>query len=270
MKSRLLLLAFLLTSISFWSCQPDTSTPKGPCINPSFDDYIKLDLEYRSPDDSILFSTFNKDPLEIKFQESFFKGLLNEGLLKMCVGDSVSFPVDSETLLGKNNPITKKASKINLIIKLHGVKTAEAYKAERMTQQNKQIITDDSLITSYISNNNLTMKKTNSGVYYTIEKSGEKEHPILKNKVVINYNIKLLSDDIVVEYSEEGGKTISLNRLTKGMREVIMLLGKGGKAQALIPSPLAYQNRKRGRIEPNSVLRYEVELLDIKDANSKE
>ncbi len=271
MKSRLLLAIFLLTSIAFWSCQPDTATTKGPCVHPSFDDYIKLDLEYRSPNDSVLFSTFNKEPLEIKFQESFFKGLLNEGLLKMCVGDSVSFPVDSETLLGKDNPITKKAAKISLIIKLHGVKSADDYKAERMTHQNKQTITDDSLIVNHIASKNIEMERTNSGIYYNIEKSGEKDtSPTLKNKIVIDYNIKLLSDDMVVEYAEEGGKTISLNRLPKGMREVIKMLGKGGKAQALIPSPLAYQNRKRGRIPPNSVLKYEVELLDVKDANSKD
>ncbi len=269
MKPHFLFFCSLLATLFFAACQPDTSTstPKEPCVNPSFGDYIKLDLEYRSPDDSVLFSTFNKQSLEIKFQESFFKGLLNEGLQKMCPNDSSVFPVDSKALLGENNPITKKANKINLILKLYSVKSDEAYKAERMTQKNEQTVKDDSLIVTYMSQQNLQMEKSKSGVYYTVLKAGEAEHPTLKNKVKIDYNIKLLSEDVEVEFAEEGGKEIGLNRLPKGMREVIMMLGKGGKAKALIPSPLGYQNRQRGRIPPNSVLKYEVELLDFEEAN---
>ena len=265
MKSPLLFICACLLSTFFWACQSESSTSKEPCVNPSFGDYIKLDLEYRSPNDSVLFSTFNKDALEIKFQESFFKGLLNEGLQKMCPGDSSAFPVDSKSLLGEKNPLTQKAAKINLIIKLHSVKTEEAYKAEKMTQRNQQMVTDDSLILHYMTQQNLKLEKSASGIYFNIENKGEGTPPTQKAKVTIEYNIKLLADDVKVEFSEEGGKQIGLNRLPKGVRELIKQLGKGGKANALIPSPLAYQNRQRGRIPPNSVLRYEVELLDFEE-----
>ncbi len=266
MKSQMLLFVIALGAMMFLGCQPDgTSTVTGPCVKPVIGDYVKMDLEYRSPNDSVLFSTFNKSPLEIKFQESFFKGLLNDDLQKMCVGDSSAFLVDSKTLLGEKNPITKRASEINLIIKLHNVQSDTDYKAERITQRNQQMVTDDSLIVFHLKQHNLGMEKTNSGLYYLIDNEGGEAHPKPKDKVVINYKIKLLSDDLTLEYSEEGGKTIGLNRLPKGMREVIMMLGKGGKAQAIIPSPLAYQNRQRGRVPKNSVLRYEVELIDFEE-----
>lgn len=265
MKFHLLFLCNILVCLFLVACQPDTSTStnasKEPCVNPSFGDYLTLDLEYRSPEDSVLFSTFNKNKLEIQFQESFFKGLLNEGLQKMCPNDSQVFVINSKELLGEKNPITKKTDVINFIVKLYSVKSKEDYKAERMTQRNEQMVTDDSLIVSYMSQKGLQMEKNQSGVYYSIEKAGSEDKPMLKNIVKIAYSIKLLKDDVEVEFSEEGGKEIGLNRLPKGMRDIITMLGKGGKANALIPSPLGYQNRQRGRIPANSVLRYEVELL---------
>ncbi|MGB1243092.1 MAG: FKBP-type peptidyl-prolyl cis-trans isomerase [Chitinophagales bacterium] len=270
MKSHLLLFCSLLTSLFFVACQPDSatstsSTPKVPCVNPTFGDYLTLDLEYRSPEDSVLFSTFNKNRLEIQFQKSFFKGLLNEGLQKMCPSDSQVFVVNSKELLGEKNPISKKAATINFIVKLYDVKSKEEYKAERMGQQNQQRVKDDSLIVTYMTQKNLQMEKSNSGVYYIIENAGKTPTPSLKNKVKIDYNIQLLADSVKLEFSNKDGKEIGLNRLPKGMREIIMKLGKGGKAQAIIPSPLAYQNRQRGRIPPNSVLKYEVELLDFEE-----
>lgn len=269
MKSHLFFFCSLLTTLFFLACQPETSTststPKVPCVNPVFGDYLTLDLEYRSPEDSVLFSTFNKNKLEIQFQESFFKGLLNEGLQKMCPNDSQVFVVDSKELLGEKNPITKKAPTINFIVKLYDVKSKEEYKAERMGQQNQQMVKDDSIIVTYMTQQNLQMEKSKSGVYYSIEEAGKTPTPTLKNKVKIDFNIQLLTDSLKLESSEEGGKEIGLNRLPKGMREIIMMLGKGGKAKALIPSTLAYQNRQRGRIPPNSVLKYEVVLLDFEE-----
>lgn len=270
MKSQMLFFIIALGAMVFFGCQPDGNSPiTGPCVKPVIGDYIKMDLEYRSPDDSVLFSTFGKSPLEIKFQESFFKGLLNEGLQEMCAGDSSAFLVDSKTLLGEKNPITKRASEINLILKLHSVQSDSDYKAERITQRNQQMVIDDSLIVFHLKQHNLEMEKTNSGLYYLVDNQGGESRPKPKDKVLIDYKIKLLSDDLAVEYSEEGGKQIGLNRLPKGMREVITMLGKGGKAQAIVPSPLAYQNRQRGRIPKNSVLRYEVELLDFEQSIPK-
>ncbi|MEZ4885035.1 MAG: FKBP-type peptidyl-prolyl cis-trans isomerase [Chitinophagales bacterium] len=268
MKFYLLIIFNISIAFCLWACQTDNSpsSPQKPCVHPSFGDYINFDLEYRSPDDSVLFSTFKKQSLEIRFQESFFKGLLNEELQRMCPGDSNTFFVDAKTLLGENNPLTKKAAQINLILKLYDVKTEEAYKATRMTERNQQMVTDDSLITNYMAQKNMELKKSRSGVYYIIKEQGEGNPPTLKNKVHIDYNIKLLGEDVSLEFSENGGKEINLNRLPKGMREIIMLLGKGGKAQAIIPSSLAYQNHQRGRIPANSVLKYEVELLDFEES----
>jgi len=42
-----------------------------------------------------------------------------------------------------------------------------------------------------------------------------------------------------------------------------MLLKTGEKAELVIPSELAYGPRQTGPIPPNSILKFEVELLDI-------
>ena len=56
------------------------------------------------------------------------------------------------------------------------------------------------------------------------------------------------------------------NRVIKGWTEGLGLLGKGGKATLYIPSKLGYGPRPPygSRIEPNSILVFEIDLLDIK------
>ena len=55
-----------------------------------------------------------------------------------------------------------------------------------------------------------------------------------------------------------------LNRLIKGWQEGIPLFKKGGKGILLIPSELGYGNVSQGAIPENSVLIFDIELIDVK------
>ena len=56
-----------------------------------------------------------------------------------------------------------------------------------------------------------------------------------------------------------------MGQVIPGWDQGIAMLTKGSKAVLLIPSPLAYGARGAGAdIPPNTVLRFEVELLDFK------
>ena len=56
-----------------------------------------------------------------------------------------------------------------------------------------------------------------------------------------------------------------VNRVIKGWTEALMMMPVGSKWELYIPSDLGYGERppQRSSIKPNSVLIFEVELLDI-------
>ena len=108
-------------------------------------------------------------------------------------------------------------------------------------------------------------KQTKSGIHYVMEKEGEGDaHPTVNSQVTVHYRGTLL-DGTVFDSSYDRGEPISfkLSQVIPGWQEAIPLLKKGGKATFVIPSGMAYGARKAGKIPPNSVLAFEVELIDF-------
>ena len=57
-----------------------------------------------------------------------------------------------------------------------------------------------------------------------------------------------------------------MGRVIPGWDEVLTYLKKGERAEVIIPSPLAYgkQGAPGSPIQPNSVLLFDIEVMDIK------
>ena len=70
--------------------------------------------------------------------------------------------------------------------------------------------------------------------------------------------------DSSVEREEPFLFVVGMHQVIQGWEEGIKLLNKGSKARFIIPSSLAFNNRKVGQIPANSDLIFDVELLDIK------
>ncbi|MBI9033258.1 MAG: FKBP-type peptidyl-prolyl cis-trans isomerase [Bacteroidales bacterium] len=125
-----------------------------------------------------------------------------------------------------------------------------------------QRVTDRQLILSYIEENNLDATGTDSGLFYIIEEPGSTEHPSENSEFAAFYKGKLLNGKIFEQSHNEPYKG-SLNNVIEGWKEGIPLIGKGGKIQLLIPSHLGYGQNQSGSIPANSVLLFEVELVDF-------
>ncbi|MFY7786862.1 MAG: FKBP-type peptidyl-prolyl cis-trans isomerase, partial [Thermoflexibacteraceae bacterium] len=52
-------------------------------------------------------------------------------------------------------------------------------------------------------------------------------------------------------------------QMIKGFDEGVGFLKKGGKATLFIPSALGYGDRATGSIPPNSVLMFDIELVNV-------
>ena len=61
--------------------------------------------------------------------------------------------------------------------------------------------------------------------------------------------------------------TFPLNGVIPGWSEGVQLMAPGAKYQFTIPSTLAYGPGVTGPIPPNSVLVFDVELLEVNPAN---
>ncbi|MDP2546802.1 FKBP-type peptidyl-prolyl cis-trans isomerase [Oceanobacter sp. 4_MG-2023] len=106
---------------------------------------------------------------------------------------------------------------------------------------------------------------TASGLQYKVLKPGNGgKHPAASSKVTVHYHGTLLNGT-VFDSSVERGETISfrLNQVIPGWTEGVQLMTVGQKNIFYIPSELGYGKRRAGRIEPGSLLIFEVELLGI-------
>jgi len=122
---------------------------------------------------------------------------------------------------------------------------------------------DEQIITTYISDNNLSAKATGSGLYYVVTTPGANLQPAPNSNVTVKYK-GYLTNGTVFDESSDLGATFNLTGVIKGWQEGIPLFKKGGKGKLIIPSALAYGGQASGKIPANSVLIFDIELLDVK------
>ena len=111
---------------------------------------------------------------------------------------------------------------------------------------------------------NPEVKETPTGLQYRILKEGTGSSPSSTDKVKVHYVGKLL-DGTVFDSSIERGEPseFGLNQVIRGWTEGLQLMKPGAKYEFFIHPKIAYGSRPRPKIPGNSLLIFEVELLDI-------
>jgi FKBP-type peptidyl-prolyl cis-trans isomerase FkpA len=123
---------------------------------------------------------------------------------------------------------------------------------------------DDQLIQGYLFADNLYATKDASGLYYIMTVEGTGVSPTLTSAVEVKYTGYLLDGTVFDQTAS--GKTFSspLAGLIKGWQIGIPLMKKGGKITLIIPSALGYGSQATGPIPANSVIAFDIELIDVK------
>ena len=109
------------------------------------------------------------------------------------------------------------------------------------------------------------VQTSSSGLQYEFIKQGNGgATPTAHDKVEVHYHGSLI-DGTVFDSSVNRGQSISfgLNQVIKGWTEGLQLMAEGDKIRLYIPSELGYGKRAAGKIPPNSVLIFDVELIKI-------
>jgi len=105
-----------------------------------------------------------------------------------------------------------------------------------------------------------------SGLQYKVIEPGEGAKPKATDTVEVHYRGTLIDGrEFDSSYSRNAPATFPVNRVIAGWTEILQMMPVGAKYEVTIPSGMAYGERgSQPMIGPNSVLNFEIELLDIK------
>ncbi|MFT7034724.1 MAG: FKBP-type peptidyl-prolyl cis-trans isomerase FkpA [Cyclobacteriaceae bacterium] len=121
-------------------------------------------------------------------------------------------------------------------------------------------------IDEYVSTSSLEdEEETESGIIYKITTAGQGDTAKDGDEVAISYKGYLL-DGTVFDQSTTTtlDYTVGRDGLIDGWNESVYLLNEGAKGTFIIPSPLGYGRSGFNTIPPNTVLIFDIELVEIK------
>jgi len=122
---------------------------------------------------------------------------------------------------------------------------------------------DRKLILEHLADNGITAQEHESGIFYIITTEGTGNHPTLSSNVTVKYRGKLLNGNVFDETVGNETITFPLQSLIEGWQIAIPLLKKGGKGTFWIPSTLGYGDAALPGIPKNSVLVFDIELVNF-------
>jgi FKBP-type peptidyl-prolyl cis-trans isomerase len=240
-------------------------------------DILTMHLTLLNNKDSVLRDTHKEGaPFQMLLQVPPFKGSYEEGLTMLSKGDSATFYVSADSLFTRAMqplpPGVEKGSDIGIAVKVMNIQTEDEYKKAQAADFEKQKTIDAKIIDDYVAKNGLAGKgqKSPSGLYFVTTQPGSGPTPKAGDGVLVHYTGKLLNGkvfDSSLTNPQSGGKPVQLQigvgMVIPGWDEGVMKMHKGEKATLVIPSTMAYGPRGNQGIAPNSVLTFDIELVDI-------
>lgn len=128
----------------------------------------------------------------------------------------------------------------------------------------EQLLNDISLIEQYLSDNNLQATAYDNGLHISTQIQGTGAKPAFGNSVFCQYRGYLLDSTEFDSNDDSFDFVIGRGDVIQGWDAAFRELASGTTATVFIPSGLGYGNRRQGNIPPNSVLIFDVVLLDVR------
>lgn len=244
--------------------------------HPALGDRLEMNIHVYKNDSTLFDSRAMNSgkPVPFQVQPPTFKGDPIEGFMLMVAGDSAIMKLPVDSLIKQNKsmmPGLKAGDWLVYHVELVSTKSDAEYKKEQSAKSEAQKKIDDAALTDYFKKNNIKVKKTASGLYYSIEKEGTGATAQNGQNVSVNYTGKLINGkkfdsntDPDFKHQQPFTLTLGTRSVIPGWEEGLALLKKGSKATLYIPSGLAYGSQDRSPTIPaNSILIFDVEILDI-------
>ncbi|NBX80144.1 MAG: hypothetical protein EBQ94_07150 [Flavobacteriales bacterium] len=134
--------------------------------------------------------------------------------------------------------------------------------ASCQTYSEQQIESFDKEIQKYIKKKKLDLDASPSGLYFKVTKEGQGKFINYTDSVSITYTGKLLNGRIF-DYTKTPRK-FAVRELLIGWKEALLSCKKNSEVIMIIPPQLGYGDHKLDDIPQNSVLYFEMKVLDVK------
>ena len=245
-------------------------------------DYLTVSAELRTEKDALIFSTAGQSidgtieyRADIKDTIPSLLSCIDDGLMMMHEGDSISFLMNTDTAFRKIESWILKLSKQKMLkfnVKLYKIRNEAEHEEER-ERQNKLLedadIREKMDREKYVKGKNISAKPFENGFYFVEEKPGRGDTVRAGRTVTVHYIASFLngrvfhstydSQPLEFTFGEQG-------QVIKGMEIGLGRMCEGGKAKFIIPSHLAFgeQGSSTGQIPPFTTLIYEVEVVKVK------
>jgi FKBP-type peptidyl-prolyl cis-trans isomerase len=241
---------------------------------PQQGEIVVYNMKYMDEKDSVLFESSSDQPALVQCDSNQWNngGPLYKAFKMIREGDSILIKIPTQPLFAGSfraaiPPSLDPAGTITFCIGASSIKTQEEMQAEAIAKGEEQLKDDIEIIEQYLADNNITAQSTESGLRYVIDVEGSGDNPEPGDNVRVHYTGMLLDGtkfDSSLDRNEPLEFAIGRMQVIPGWDEGIALLKPGGKGTLYIPSPLAYGERGAGgAIAPNSVLKFDVELVEV-------
>jgi FKBP-type peptidyl-prolyl cis-trans isomerase FkpA len=127
----------------------------------------------------------------------------------------------------------------------------------------KQAELDEAQIVKFIADNKIAAVRHSSGVYYQIINAGSGSKTYSGSTIVTAKYAGRLLNGSIFDQTTTTGIAFPLGNVIVGWQIGVPLIQKGGKIRLLIPSQYAYGQNQSGKIPANSVLDFDIELVDV-------
>jgi FKBP-type peptidyl-prolyl cis-trans isomerase FkpA len=254
-------------------------------------DFLLVNMVIKNDADSVLFSTYEANrPQPLVLPKAQVGGDIFDGIKLLAEGDSASIKLSADSIFKKTpKPPTFKGKYVIYTVKIEklipkGKMTDNVFQqtvTKFMMDMGQQMkAAEAGKIKKYIADKKLNVTKTDSGLYYVVNKPGTGPLPLVGDTVVVNYTGTLVNgkvfDSSIKEDAIKGkvpnaaARPFAPIRVPVGQRKVIagwdqglLLLNKGSKATLVIPSSLAYGEQGNGPIGPFAPVIFDLEVIDI-------
>lgn len=245
----------------------------GDGVLPKKEEILVFDFLLKDSKDSVWSDTQKQGtPSAVMIQDSTAMST-EDGMVQMfrmlSKGDSVkvTLPVSQffKTVVGAPVPNgVDTTMDISYCIRVTDIMKMDEFRAYQTDFMEKkrvvQVEKDASIITEYLSKNNIKAQQDTSGLSYVLHTNKGGSKPSIENCVEVKYRGSFLKDGKVFDQGDK--VAFPLNAVIEGWQLAIPKLGVGDSATFYIPSALAYGPQgHRGAIPPDAILIFDVELL---------